>query len=176
VADGTLALSAGNERAHRVPPLGVCETSSVPKRQCRQQILIEAPVEVVWDLVGDPNRHPRWWPTVVDTECEGLEQGCRYRAVVKNPRGKEEEHEFVVDRLDGCHEVWIRCVDIGTYTRFQLTEARGGTFVDAEFGIEPQDLTSHAVSAVAGRRILRRWLEQSIEALELAATSAGEAR
>jgi hypothetical protein len=132
--------------------------------------LIEAPVELVWNLVGDPNRHAEWWPTVVDSECEQLEQGCRYRAVVKNPRGKQEEHDFVVERLQDCHEVMIRCVSIGTYTRFQLTEARGGTFVDAEFGIDPQNVGGHMVSAVAGRRILRRWLEQSIEALETAAT------
>jgi len=142
----------------------------MPSRQCRQQTLIEAPVAVVWELVGDPNRHAQWWPSVVDAECEQLERGCRYRAVVKSPRGKQEEHEFVVERLDDCHEVMIRCVDIGTYTRFQLTEARGGTFVDAEFGIDPLNLGTHVMSAVAGRRILRRWLEQSIEALEGAAT------
>ena len=126
---------------------------------------------MVWNLVGDPNRHAQWWPTVVDSECDQLEQGCRYRAVVKDPRGKQEQHEFVVERLDDCHEVLIRCMDIGTYTRFLLTGARGGTFVDAEFGIEPQKLGMHVMSVVAGRRVLRRWLEQSIDALEAAATS-----
>ena len=59
----------------------------MPSRECRQQVLIEAPVEVVWRLVGDPNRHSEWWPTVVDSECEQLEQGCRYHGVVLNPRG-----------------------------------------------------------------------------------------
>ena len=131
---------------------------------------------VVWELVGDPNHHAEWWPTVVDSECEALEEGCRYRAVVKNPRGKQEEHEFVVERLDDCHDVLIRCVDIGTYTRFQLTEARGGTFVDAEFGIDPLNLSTHVVSTLAGRRILRRWLEQSMAALEAAATERGRIR
>jgi hypothetical protein len=143
----------------------------MPNRQCRQQTLIEAPVEIVWDLVGDPNRHAQWWPSVVDSECEQLEQGCRYRAVVKSPRGKHEEHTFEVERLDDCHEVVIRCLEIGTYTRFVLTEARGGTFVDAEFGIDPMNAGMHVVSVVAGRRILRRWLEQSIDALDEAATS-----
>jgi uncharacterized protein YndB with AHSA1/START domain len=143
----------------------------VPNRECRQQILIEAPVELVWELVGDPNRHDQWWPSVVDSECDQLEQGCRYRAVVLSPRGKQEEHEFVVENLEDCHEVMIRCVEIGTYTRFKLTEARGGTFVDAEFGIDPMTPGMHVVSVVAGRRILRRWLEQSIAALDDAATS-----
>ena len=139
-------------------------------RECRQQVLIKAPVEVVWGLLGDPNRHAEWWPTVVDSECEQLEEGCRYRGVVLNPRGKQEQHTFTLERLDDCHEVLIRCEEIGTYTRFLLTDARGETFVDAEFGINPQTLAMNAVSVVAGRRILRRWLEQSIEALEAAAT------
>jgi hypothetical protein len=72
---------------------------------------------------------------------------------------------------DGGRASWIpNAIDIGTYTRFQLTEARGGTFVDAEFGIDPTNIGMHAVSAVAGRRILWRWLEQSIDALDAAAT------
>jgi hypothetical protein len=145
---------------------------AMPSRECRQQVLIEAPVEVVWGLVGDPNRHPEWWPTVVDTECDELHEGCRFRGVVLNPRGKQEDHEFTVERLDDCHEVLIRCEDIGTYTRFLLTGARDGTFVDAEFGIEPQTAGMHAVALISGRRILRRWLEQSIEALEQAAEQA----
>ena len=137
----------------------------MPNRECRQQALIDAPVEVVWSLLGDPNRHSEWWPTVVDAECERLEQGCRYRAVIKNPRGVEETHELTIERLADLHEVLIRCEEIGTYTRFVLTEARNGTFVEAEFGIDPQSFPTHLMSIVAGRRILRRWLEQSVEAL-----------
>ncbi len=144
----------------------------MPSKECRQQVLIDAPVEVVWELVGNPNRHSDWWPTVVDAECDELEQGCRYRGVVRNPRGKEEEHTFAVERLEDCHEVLIRCEEIGSYTRFLLTDARGGTFVDAEFGIDPQSLGMQVVNVVAGRRILRRWLEQSIDALEQAAVKA----
>jgi len=150
--------------------------ANLPHRECRQQVLIDAPVEVVWGLVGDPNRHAEWWPTVVDSECDQLEQGCRFRGVVLNPRGKQEEHTFTLERLDDCHEVLIRCEQIGTYTRFVLTDARGGTFVDAEFGIDPHNLGMNVVSVVSGRRILRRWLEQSIEALQQAATGPAESR
>ena len=140
-------------------------------RECRQQTLIDAPVEVVWSLLGDPNRHSEWWPTIVDAECEDLHLGCRYRAVIRNPLGRQERHEFTVDRLEDCREVMIRCEEVGTYTRFQLTEARGGTFVDAEFGIDPQRLGMQMAVAVAGRRILRRWLEHSVEALKEAAVA-----
>ncbi len=126
-------------------------------------------MQIVWDLLGDPNRHPEWWPTVVDAECEQLEQGCRFRGVVKSPRGKAQDHEFTLERLEDCREVLIRCVDIGTYTRFLLTEAQGSTFVDAEFGIDPPNVGLHVMSIVAGRRILRRWLQESIDALDRAA-------
>jgi hypothetical protein len=149
----------------------------MPSRECRQQVLINAPVQVVWELLGDPNRHPEWWPTVVDAECDELRQGCRFRAVVKSPRGggREEGHTFTLERLEDCREVLIRCEEIGSYTRFVMTGARGGTFVDAEFGIDPKSTGMHLVAVVAGRRILRRWLEQSIEALERAAVKVDEA-
>jgi uncharacterized protein YndB with AHSA1/START domain len=34
--------------------------------EVRQQVLIEAPPEVVWELITDLNRHPEWWPDVSD--------------------------------------------------------------------------------------------------------------
>lgn len=139
-----------------------------PVAEMRQQALIGAPVEVVWELVSDPNRHPEWWPTVVEVECEGLEEGCQYRGVVKSPFGASVEHEFSVERLDDCREVLIRCIDTGVWNRWLLTEARGGTFVDAEFGAEPRTLGMRIFGAVAGKRYLRRWLQQSIEGLERA--------
>jgi uncharacterized protein YndB with AHSA1/START domain len=142
------------------------------ERECRQQKLIDAPVKVVWDLVGDPNRHPEWWPTTVDTECEQIERGCRYRAVVTSPtgRGGAEHHVFTIERLDDCHEVLIRCEDMGSYTHFLLTEAQGRTFLDARFGIEATSLGMSALVAVSGRRILRRWLEETVRSLEQAAS------
>jgi uncharacterized protein YndB with AHSA1/START domain len=145
-------------------------------RECRQQTLIDAPVRVVWELVADPNRQEEWWPSIVDAECDQFEQGCRFRAVIKNPRGKLEEHHFTVDRLDDCHEVLIRCDDIGTYTRFLLTEAQGRTFLDAQFGIVPQTLGMQAFTVMAGRRVLRRWLDETVEALQAASVERARAQ
>lgn len=139
--------------------------------ELRQQALIAAPVEIVWGLVSDPNRHPEWWPKVVDAECDGLEEGCKFRAVLESPFGRPEEHEFSVERLEECREVRIRCIDVGLYTRWILTEAQGSTFVDAHFGIDPQTIGVRAFSVVAGKRYLRRWLAQSVDALEAAAGS-----
>jgi uncharacterized protein YndB with AHSA1/START domain len=135
----------------------------------RQQQLIEAPIERVWELLGDPNRHPEWWPSVERTECGELGQGCRYRQVTKNPFGREEEHELELVELDDPRRIMIHCDDVGMSTSFSLTEARGGTFVDAEFDVEAQSVAMRAFGAVAGRRYLRHWLRNSLEGLRAAA-------
>ena len=134
----------------------------------RQQVFIDVPVTTVWELVGDPRRHPEWWPRVVDVQCEGLEEGCIIREVTKSPTGQIET-DVSVERLEDCREIRMRCLNTGTYTRWLLTEARGGTFVDAEFGLDPLDWSGRIFDVVAGRRYFRRWLEQSVDALRAAA-------
>ena len=138
------------------------------ERQCTQQVHIDAPVESVWELLGDPNRHPDWWPEMLEVECADLSAGCRYRGVVKGPMGSE-EHELLVESLDGCQEVSIYCDGTGVRTRFLLTDAQGGTFVDGSFGIEPQSVGMKMMSAVVGRRYLRGWLDRSLANLKRAA-------
>jgi hypothetical protein len=139
--------------------------------ECRQQAQIDAPVSVVWELISDPNQHAEWWPTVIEAECEEVGEGCRYRGVTKSPFGGAVEHEFSIERLDDCREVTIRCMGTGVWNRWLLTEARGGTFVDAEFGAEPQTLGMRVFGAVAGKRYLRRWLQQSLDGLDTACRS-----
>ena len=139
-------------------------------RSSTQQAFIEAPVEHVWQLVGDPNRHPEWWPEMLEVECANLEEGCRYRGVVKGPLGTA-PHDLVVDRLEDCREVSIFCDGTGVTTRFALTEAQGGTFVEGCFKIEPNTMGMKVLGAVAGRRFMRSWLETSLDNLKHAATS-----
>jgi hypothetical protein len=133
-----------------------------------QQAHIEAPVDRVWDLIGDPNKHPSWWPEMIEVECADLHEGCRYRGVVKGPFGAS-PHEMLVDALDDCHEISIFCEGTGVTTRFVLTEARGGTFVEGHFVIEPNEFTMRVISLVAGKRLMRSWLERSLENLRTAA-------
>jgi hypothetical protein len=132
---------------------------------CRQQAWIDAPVTVVWDLVHDVDRHPEWWPRVVEVECEGLEEGCTYRQVTETPFGYE-NLDVVVDRLDELREMRIRCVNTGTFVDLALTEMRGGTLVDARFGMEPPTARMKLFDVVAGKRYFRRWLEQSLDAMQ----------
>ena len=104
---------------------------------CRQQALIEVPVETLWELVGDVRRHPEWWPRIIDVQCEELEQGCTFRQVTKAAVGKVET-DILVERLEGCRELQLRCLDTGTCSRWLLTSTQEGTFVDVELGMEAQ--------------------------------------
>ena len=52
----------------------------------REQHLIEAPVDAVWDLVGDPRRYPEWAGSVVEvTGLEAAVEGAEYRQTMKTP-------------------------------------------------------------------------------------------
>ena len=144
--------------------------------QYRQQAQLDVAIDDVWQLVGDVREHPKWWPRVVEVQCEGIEEGCNYRQVTKQPMLGDVETTMCIERLDDCRRILVRCLDTGTYARWLLTESRGGTFVDVEFGINPNDLPHRIFDIAAGKRYFRRWLEQSIDALrDASAASPGPA-
>jgi uncharacterized protein YndB with AHSA1/START domain len=138
---------------------------------CKRQALIDAPVESIWDLVGNPKRHPEWWPRVVEVEGERFEQGDEYVQVTKGPVGTAETR-FLVERMDDLREVMLRCQLTGTYAHWTLTGAQGGTFVDLEMGMDPKSLGNKVFDATVGPRYFKRWAEESIDALEGAASPA----
>jgi hypothetical protein len=140
----------------------------------RQQEWIDAPIEVVWELIRDVERHPEWWPKVVEVHCDGLEEGCNYRQLTETPFGTQ-ELDVVVDRLDELREMRIRCINTGTFVDLSLTRARGGTFVDACFGLDPLTMRMRVFDVVAGKRFFRRWLEQSLDAMQRVAQEQSDA-
>jgi carbon monoxide dehydrogenase subunit G len=140
-------------------------------RSSTQHAHIDAPIERVWELVGDPNRHAGWWPDIIEAECADIKQGCRYRGVIKGPFGAA-EHEMLLERLEDRREVSIHCEGTGVTTRFVLAEAQGGTFVQGNFGIEPHSIGLKVFGALAGRRIMTSWLQSSLENLKRAAERA----
>ncbi len=131
-------------------------------------------MERVYELVADPTRHPEWWPTAVENECEEIGEGCRYRGVTKGPFGRVEEHEHTLERLEDCHEVTIYCEGVGVRTRFIFTESQGGTFLETEFSFEVRSMSDRAFAALYGKRYLHRWLAESCDALTRAAERDGQ--
>ena len=132
---------------------------------CRQQIFIDAPPAAVWELLEDIGRHGDWWAGFVDVECDGLETGCTYRQVNIGPFGREQPETFQVEAMEDCETLSIRCLDTGTFVRFALTEARGGTFVDGEAGMEPARIPHRVWDRIAGQRWYRDWLAKSLDSI-----------
>ena len=128
---------------------------------------------VVWELIADVERHPEWWPRVVEVECDGLDEGCTYRQVTQTPFGKDEMNLHIDDR-DDPRRLHVRCLNTGTFVRFDLTEAQGGTFADGEMGMDPDGVRMKVFDATLGRRYFASWLGQTMEALESAAKERAE--
>ena len=130
--------------------------------------MIEAPVELVWELVGNPIRHPEWYPKVIEVNGERFEEGDQYAQVTKDPVGSSKT-DFVIERLDDLREIRMVCQATGMYAHWLMTDAQGGTFVDVEMGMEPRTVGTRVFDTVIGRMYFRRWLEQSLDALRQAA-------
>ena len=132
--------------------------------QCRRQAVIEAPVQSVWELVGDPRRHPEWYPRVVEVSGQRFEEGDEYVQVTKGPVGTSKT-DFLIERMDDLREIRMVCQNTGMYVNWQLTDAQGSTFVDVEMGMQPRSAGTRVFDTVMGRMYFRRWLEQSLDAL-----------
>ena len=130
----------------------------------RSQALIEAPLESVWELVGDPNRYPEWAGTVVSiTGLAAIAPGQTYRQRTRTPDG-EMETTFRIEELDELHEIKLHCVDSGLWTRWLLTEAQQSTFVDVEVGVAADDATDPELrDALNTKSHFRRLTEGSID-------------
>jgi len=134
----------------------------------RQQSHLDAPLEIVWGLVGAPQRYPEWWPRVIEVRGERFEEGDEWAQVTESPSGKVETN-FLLERRDDLREIRMSCELTGAYAHWSLTSAQGGTFVELEMGMQPKRLSDRLADLTVGRRYFRRWSEQSLEALGEAA-------
>jgi hypothetical protein len=85
----------------------------------RRQAQLDVAPTVLWELLGDPNRYPEWWPRILEVQCDEIAEGCAYKHVSRGPVGTAEE-TILIERLQDCREVKIRCLDTGTYMRWVL--------------------------------------------------------
>jgi hypothetical protein len=141
---------------------------------CRHQKFVAAPVKSVWSLVGEPARHPEWWPDVVEVQGKQFGLGCSY-CQVSHDGEHTSETTFVIARKEELRELLVRCDDTGLFMRWLLTDAQDGTFVDAEFGMDPARASDHEFDAEAAKHRLRQWLQTSLDGLAVAAALASQA-
>ena len=124
----------------------------------REQALIEAPVQTVWEFVGNPSRYSEWWPRVLEVGDESVQ-------VTDDPLG-EVTTTFQIDRMESLREIRMHCTLTGTYAHWRLTEAQGETFVDLSLGMEPIRRRDRLFDVVAGKRFFRKWATESLSALK----------
>ena len=142
----------------------------------RQHAHLDAPLEVVWGLVGTPSRYPEWWPRVIEVRGERFEEGDEYVQVTKDPVGTAAETNFLLDRRDDLREMRMSCQLTGMYAHWQLTPAQGGTFVELEMGIQARRVGDRLFDLAAGRVYFRRWANQSLDGLRDAASRPASAQ
>lgn len=127
----------------------------------REQALIEAPIERVWQQVGDPNRYPEWAGETVEVAgLETVEPGARYQHTSRMPFGGTRTTEFVVDAFEDMHEISVRCTVSGWYLHWLLTEAGKDTFAQVEVGMKPTHVGYRAVDSSVGKRWYRRTVDE----------------
>ena len=102
---------------------------------------------------------------MIEVRGERFDQGAEYAQVTKGP-GSTVETKFLVESRDDLREIKMRCTQTGMYARWLLTEAQRDTFVEVEFGMDPKSLGPRVFDAAIGRLYFRRWLEQSLDALQ----------
>jgi len=135
----------------------------------QQQALVGAPLSSVWKLVADPRRYPDWFPRVVEVEGQRFEEGAEFVQVCRQPlQGRSEAH-FLIDEINELRELRMHCTTSGMFVHWQLTDAGGGTFLSAEFGMSPLRRVDKLFDAVMGARFFRRWLDEAIDGLKQAA-------
>lgn len=138
--------------------------------EVHEQSLVDAPVAAVWGLVGDPSRYPEWLPRVFEVHGARYEEGAEFIQVSRQPLIGRDEAHFLIDRVHDLHEIRMHCTISGMFVHWQLTDAQGGTFLDAEFGMDPARRRDHLFDFALGRRFFRRWLNEAVASLREAAT------
>jgi hypothetical protein len=133
----------------------------------REQALVDAPPEAVWQLVGDPRRYPEWAGFAVEvTGLPEVTEGGEFEQTSRRPIGGGTDTTiFRVDELEEMREIKLRCTKTGWYSHWLLTDAQGGTFINAEFGIEPTAIQYRLLFGTIGRRHFSSVATQSIDGL-----------
>ncbi len=134
----------------------------------REHAHLDAPLELIWELVGIPTRHPEWWPRVIEVRGERFEEGDEYAQVTRSPIGTGETN-FLLERRDDLRAIRMSCRQTGMYAEWLLTPAQGGTFVEVEIGMQPRRLGDRIFDRTLGRAYFRRWTSDSLDGLRQAA-------
>ena len=76
----------------------------------KQQTLVEAPVEEVWELISDWNHYPEWNSDVIEVTGgpTSLERGSTFDLKGRGPLGLKATTPFKVEQLEEMREMKAR--------------------------------------------------------------------
>src|SRR5436190_7702683 len=134
----------------------------------REDAVLDAPVPTVWELVGDPSRYPEWFPRGLDVQGERYEEGGQFVMVTQHPLVGRDEPQMLIDGMEDLREIRMHCTVSGMFVHWQLTDAQGGTFVHAQFGMDPVRRRDRVMDVTGGRRFFRKWLLEAVDGLRSA--------
>jgi uncharacterized protein YndB with AHSA1/START domain len=145
----------------------------------RQQALIDAPIQEIWETLCDPRRAPEWAKDVIAVTGgpARIEKGSTFDVTARGPLGLKATTPFKVEELVDMHELKMQCQVSGFYTHWLLTEAQGGTFAELELGIEELEkkrgIQGRAIGALHTKSFLRRAVDKTLDGLRRAVGRAG---
>ena len=131
---------------------------------------IDAPLEDVWELIGDAHHLPRWWPRV--ERVEGV-RGDHFTEVLTTDRGRSVRADFrVVESLAPERRAWeqevagspFERIMVGARTEVLLAPEGAGTRVT--LAIRQQMRGTARFAGWMVRRATRRVLDEALRALE----------
>jgi Polyketide cyclase / dehydrase and lipid transport len=137
--------------------------------EVHEQAQLDAPLPAVWELIANPRRYPDWLPRVFEIEGERFEEGAQFVQVSRHPLIGRSEAHFLIDQIDELREIRMHCTLSGMFVHWQITDAQGGTFVNAAFGMDPLRRRDRVIDFTIGRRFFRRWLTEAVDGLKHAA-------
>jgi carbon monoxide dehydrogenase subunit G len=142
-------------------------------RRSRQ---IEAPLQALWEVIGDPHHLPRWWPRVERVEDV---EGDAFTEVMKTAKGKLVRADFrLVRRDDGPYALaWEQLLEGTPFgrllssaeTRVSLRSAAGAAGAATSVTIELEQKLGGffpRFGAVMVRRAATATIDEALDGLE----------
>ena len=138
----------------------------------RRSRTIAAPMQQIWELIGDPHHLPRWWPRV--TRVEDVEDGA-FTEVMRTAKGKFVRADFeLVESDEGAGSLrWEQRLEGTPYARLlrsaqtsvRLAPAGEGTSVTIELRQNLGGFFPRFGSALV-RRAAVATIEEALDGLE----------
>ena len=131
--------------------------------------VIAAPRERVWELVGDPYHHPRWWPRV--ERVEGV-TARGWTNVLISARGNTVRTDWtVLENAEPVERSWTQEVEGTPFARLfventivvRLEKTDGGTEVTLSFHQRARGLARYLPFLL--KRPMRRQIEEALDGL-----------